>query len=62
MWYRIEYLRDRVLIGTEVSAGTLEATKQAALTGMIERHADFVYIIDDETAAEVWCESRKPAG
>jgi len=60
MRYRIEYLRDRVLIGSEVSAGTLEATKQAARTGMSERHADVAYIIDDETGAELWFESRKP--
>ena len=56
--YRIEYLRDRVRIGTEVSAGTLEATQQAARVGIVERQADFAYIIDDATGEEVWSESR----
>jgi hypothetical protein len=56
--YRIEYLRDRIRIGTEIAAGTLEATQQAARVGMIERQADFAYIIDDETGAEIWSESR----
>ena len=56
--YRIEYLRNGVRIGTEISAGTLEATQQAARVGMAERKADLVYIIDDATGATILVESK----
>ena len=39
----IEYFPEGERIGTEVSVGTLEATQQAAHTGLKQRQADFVH-------------------
>jgi hypothetical protein len=57
MTYRIEYLQDREIIGTEASAGTLEATQQAARMGMVERRASLVRVIDVDSGAEIWSET-----
>ena len=56
--YRIEYFRNGDCIGTAISAGTLEATQQAARVGMAERKVDLVYIIDEATGVTIFVERR----
>ena len=57
MVYRIEYLQEGNVIGTEMSHGTLEATQQAARMGMAERRAHLVRVVDLDAAAEIWSET-----
>ena len=57
MAYRIEYLQDDDVIGTEVPGGSLAATQQAARMGMVERRAHLVRVIDVDSAAEIWSET-----
>jgi len=58
MTYRIEYLQDGDVIGTEGSDATLEATQQAARMGLVEHHdAILVRVIDVGSGAEIWSET-----
>jgi len=56
--YTIELYRSGDRIGSVVSGGTIEATKQAALTEMAERGADFVRILETATGTEIWSQRR----
>lgn len=57
MAYRIEYLHEGHLIGTEVPGGSLAATQQAARMGMIEHRSDLVRIVDADSGVEIWSET-----
>jgi hypothetical protein len=57
MAYRIEYLEEGNVIGTEVPGGSLAATQQAARMGMVERRAQLVRVVDIDSAAEIWSET-----
>jgi hypothetical protein len=57
MTFRIEYLQDGDVIGTEGSAGTLEAAQQAARMGLVEHRALLVRVIDVGSGAEIWSET-----
>ena len=56
MAYLIEYFNNGI-VGAEVSLLALDATRQAARMGMVERHAERVRVIDVDQGSEIWSET-----
>lgn len=60
MAYRIEYLHDGKVIGTEMAVGTLEAAQQIARMGLVICRACLVRIIDVDANAKSGRRTRSP--